>query len=88
MEIDLIKKNKNDPETVSYSLEIYPNKEDDSQRVDLNISTSNNEHPWMPFAGMYADNPLVDEVQGFIESDRLKLDEEMSENDLHIASEK
>jgi len=45
--------------------------------VSLNISSVNTEHPWMQCAGMYADNPLIDEVQEFIDRDRLQIDAEM-----------
>ncbi len=45
--------------------------------VQMEMELPKPEHPWMKFAGMYADNPVFPEVLEHIEADRRKLDAEM-----------
>ncbi|MEB3830778.1 type II toxin-antitoxin system HicB family antitoxin [Phormidium sp. CCY1219] len=52
---------------------------DNSEMYSLEIMPANGEHPWMKFAGMYADNPLFDEVLEEIAAYRNEIDAEMEE---------
>ena len=45
--------------------------------VRMEIELPQSEHPWMKFAGMYADNPVFEEVLANIEAYRRELDTEM-----------
>ncbi|AOX00320.1 HicB family protein [Moorena producens PAL-8-15-08-1] len=47
--------------------------------ISLEVESPNNEHPWMEFAGMYANNPLFDEVLTDIAAYRDEIDAEMEE---------
>ncbi len=42
----------------------------------MEIASSNGEHPWAKFAGMYSDNPLFDEVLDSIQAYRHSLDQD------------
>ncbi|NEO78304.1 hypothetical protein [Moorena sp. SIO4G3] len=44
--------------------------------ISLEVESVNNEHPWMEFAGMYANNPLFDEVLADIAAYRDEIDAE------------
>ncbi|NEP51205.1 MAG: type II toxin-antitoxin system HicB family antitoxin, partial [Moorea sp. SIO3C2] len=47
--------------------------------ISLEVESANNEHPWMQFAGMYANNPLFDEVLADIAVYRNEIDADMEE---------
>lgn len=47
--------------------------------ISLEVESPNNEHPWMQFAGMYANNPLFEEVLADIATYRSEIDAEMEE---------
>lgn len=46
-------------------------------QMEMEMELPKPEHPWMKFAGMYADNPVFPEVLEHIEADRRELDGEM-----------
>lgn len=48
----------------------------ESEIVDLDIDVSRPDRPWRKFAGMFKDNPLLDEVVEEIEAHRRELDAE------------
>ncbi|AOY80906.1 hypothetical protein BJP36_14330 [Moorena producens JHB] len=45
--------------------------------ISLEVESPNNEHPWMEFSGMYANNPLFDEVLADIAAYRDEIDAEI-----------
>lgn len=47
--------------------------------VNLDVEVPESEHPWLKHAGIFADNPLFDEVLEEIEVYRRELDTEMDE---------
>ncbi|NEP61150.1 MAG: type II toxin-antitoxin system HicB family antitoxin [Symploca sp. SIO2G7] len=47
--------------------------------ISLEVESPNSEHPWMQFAGMYANNPLFEEVLADIATYRQEMDAEMEE---------
>ncbi|MBE9048916.1 hypothetical protein IQ243_00530 [Nostocales cyanobacterium LEGE 11386] len=55
--------------------------------VTLEIETPKSEHPWLKFAGMHQDNPLFDEVLGYIEEERKLLDAKMEESHAKFSDE-
>jgi predicted RNase H-like HicB family nuclease len=63
-------------EKLSQSLQ---NRLETAKIVTLEIETPQAEHPWLKFAGMHKDNPLVDEVITYIEEERNELDSQMEE---------
>jgi len=47
--------------------------------ISLEVESANKEHPWMHFAGMYANNPLFDEVLADIAAYRHEIDAEIED---------
>ena len=47
--------------------------------ISLEVESPNNKHPWMEFAGMYANNPLFDEVLADIAAYRDEIDAEIED---------
>jgi len=47
--------------------------------VNLDVEVPQSEHPWLKHAGLFADNPMFDEVLKEIEAYRRELDSETDE---------
>lgn len=47
--------------------------------VNLDVEVPQSEHPWLKHAGLFADNPLFDQVLEEVEAYRRELDSEMEE---------
>ncbi|NEO50559.1 MAG: hypothetical protein F6K55_43340 [Moorea sp. SIO4A3] len=52
--------------------------------ISLEVESANNQHPWMEFAGMYANNPLFDEVLADIAAYRDEIDGDMEDYDRQV----
>ncbi|MBK1987572.1 hypothetical protein A0J48_008480 [Sphaerospermopsis aphanizomenoides BCCUSP55] len=55
--------------------------------VTLEIEPPQTEHPWMRFAGMHKNNPLVDEVIASMEEERNALDLQIQESHTKLINE-
>jgi len=53
----------------------------ETEIVDLEVDVPRSDRPWRKFAGMFKDNPLLDEVVEEIEAYRRELDAEQKESE-------
>jgi predicted RNase H-like HicB family nuclease len=50
-----------------------------SEMIALEIDNPNYQHPWMPFAGMFADDPDFEAVQADIAAYRQEIDQQVGD---------
>ncbi|MGB5968512.1 MAG: hypothetical protein WBG70_09320 [Spirulinaceae cyanobacterium] len=52
--------------------------------ISLEVEPIKQEHPWLPFAGIYANNPLFEEVLADIAAYRYEIDAEREDDEAPI----